>query len=112
MALDGNNGLADRIEDWIRVKKLPGIAQKVGHSPARGLNGVRLADPAQLLLDPPGDGSEQVGCPEFGQGRGVSFDEATVSALQDGQRNAFGSLLCLASARRTSSTALVTSCTA
>jgi hypothetical protein len=50
---DGADSLADRIEQRVWIKQIIGMPQEVGETPSRGLNRLRLADPAQLFLDAP-----------------------------------------------------------
>src|SRR4249920_1124586 len=61
-------------------------------APAGSLNGLRLANPAQLFLDAPSDSGEQVGCLKFGQGGGLRFGETSVRAFQDGPAERLGEL--------------------
>ena len=58
MLLESGEGPADRVENGVGVEKLPGMAQEVGDTPTGCAGAVGLADPAQLLLDPPSNGDE------------------------------------------------------
>ena len=69
------------------------MAQEIGETPARGLNRLRLANPAQLLLDAPSNRSEQIGRLEFGQGRDLGFRDATVGPLEDGRAQRLGQFI-------------------
>src|SRR4051812_46180419 len=92
VGLDGGKRLAHRIEDRTGIEKVQGVAQEIGNSPASGLDRLRLANPAQLLLDAPSDGGEQVGSLEFGEGGDLRFGEPTVCPLQDGPAQRLGQL--------------------
>jgi hypothetical protein len=90
VCLDGSNSFADRIEQRVRIKQVIGMTQEVGETPARGLNRLCLANPAQLFLDARSRRGEQIGSLEFGQGRDLSFSEATVGLLEDGPAQRLG----------------------
>ena len=47
-----------------------GFERVIMETKETGLNGLRLANPAQLFLDAPSDSGEQVGCLKFSQGGG------------------------------------------
>lgn len=90
MILDGAERLADRIEDGVVADHLVGMAQEVGDAPAGGLHGSGLAHPAQLLLEPPGDGGEQGGGFQFGQGLGLRLGHLGLGPLQNGPAQRLG----------------------
>ena len=92
VGLDGGKRLTHWIEDRTGIEKVGGVAQEIGDPPASGLHRLRLPNPAQLLLDAPGDGGEQVGGLEFGQGGDLRFGEPTVCPLQDGPAQRLGQL--------------------
>lgn len=52
------------------------MAQEVGDAPAGGLDAVGVADPAEVFLDPPGDGGREARGLEFSQRVGLGIGEA------------------------------------
>ena len=90
VVLEGGQRLADGVEDAVAGEALPGVAQEVGDAPTGGLSGLGVADPAESLLDPPGDGGEEVGRFEFGERLGLRRGETAAGALQDGLAQGLG----------------------
>ncbi len=72
-----------------------GVTQEVGDAPAGGLDAFGFADPAELFLDPPSDGGEQIRRFEFGERVGLCIGEAAIGPLQDGPAQGLGQLAVL-----------------
>lgn len=56
---EGGQRLPDGSEDGVVAEELAGVTQEVGDAPASGLDALGFADPAEHLLDAPGDGGQQ-----------------------------------------------------
>ena len=78
------NRLPDGSEDGVVAEELPGVTREVGDAPASGLVPLGFADPAEHLLDVPGDGGQQARRFEFGEGVCLGIGEAAVGPLEDG----------------------------
>ncbi len=84
MLLDRVQGLAHGLEQRAIANLCAGVAQEVREPPSRGPRGCSAAHPAELLLDPPSLGGQEVSGFQLGQGDGLLVGQlAAVMRFQD-----------------------------